>query len=213
MREFQRQQLIDIISSLHMLHRESSDRLVKKDYLAVQTALSDCQETAIQMGEAIEKLVGSGIEAVSYLEHYCEKLYQISIQLEEISAQKYYKSLESILIKAENAISHITVKKEIVFFPYKASMWDSMESVYLAAKEEKNCDVYVVPIPYYEVKSDKSLGEMYYEGNEYPSNIEIMDYRLYHLEERRPDVIYVHNPYDEFNHVTCVPERYFCKNL
>ena len=213
MRKFQKQQLLDIITRLHILHQESSDRLEKKDYLAVQTALADSQEAAIQLGEAIERMAGIGTKAVECLEQYCEKLYQISVQLEEISGQKFYKSLEGILIKAENEINHIPVRKEIVFLPYKASMWDSLESVYLAAREDKDCDVYVVPIPYYDRRADGSLGELHYEGNEYPKNIIITDYREYNLEERRPDVIYIHNPYDNWNNVTCVPEYYFCKNL
>ena len=213
MRKFQKQQFLDIITSLHILHQESRDRLEKKDYLTVQTALADSQEAAIQLGEAIERVAGNGTKAVECLEQYCDKLYQISVQLEEISGQKFYKSLESILIKAENAINHIPVRKEIVFLPYKASMWDSLESVYLAAREDKDCDVYVVPIPYYDRRADKSLGELHYEGSEYPKDIVITDYREYDLEERRPDVIYIHNPYDNWNNVTCVPEYYFCKNL
>lgn len=213
MRSFQRQQLLDIVSSLHILHRETRETLAKRDYPTVRTALSDCQEAAIIIGNTVETLEGAGTEAVPRLEQYCEALYQISIQLDRISPQKFYKTLESILIKAENAIAHIHVKKEIVFFPYKASMWDSLESVYLAAKEDEDCDVYVVPIPYYELKTDRSLGQMYYEGDEYPQTVKITDYRLYNLEERHPDVIYIHNPYDEFNNVTCVPERYFSKNL
>lgn len=213
MRKFQKQQLLDIITSLHILHQESKDRLEKKDYVTVQTALSDCQEAAIQMGEAIENMAGTGTEAVAYLEQYCDKLYQVSVRLGEISAQRAYKSLESILIKAENEINHMSVRKEVVFLPYKASMWDALESVYMAAKEDENCDVYVVPIPYYDRQADKTLGEMHYEGNEYPKNIEITDYRTYNLEERHPDVVYIHNPYDEFNNVTCVPERYFSRNL
>ena len=39
----------------------------------------------------------------------------------------------------------ISGKKEIVFLPYKASMWDSMESVWKAAAEDDECEVYVVP--------------------------------------------------------------------
>ena len=213
MRKFHKQQLLDVITSLHILHQESKDRLEKKDYSTVQTALADCQEAAIQMGEAIENLVGTGTEAVGYLEKYCYKLYQVNEQLGEISAQKAYKLLESILIKAENAVSHMPVRKEVVFLPYKASMWDSLESVYLAAKEDENCDAYVVPIPYYDKLPDRTLGEMHYEGNEYPKNIEITDYRAYNLEERHPDVIYIHNPYDDWNNVTSLPEIYFSRNL
>lgn len=213
MRKFQKQQLLDVITSLHILHQESKDRLEKKDYAPVRTALVDSQEAAIQLGEAIERVAGIGTKAVECLEQYCEKLYQISIQLEEISCQKFYKSLEGILIKAENEINHIPVRKEIVFLPYKASMWDSLESVYLAAMEDGDCDAYVVPIPYYDRRADGSLGELHYEGNEYPQNIDVTDYREYNLEERRPDAIYIHNPYDNWNNVTCVPEYYFCKNL
>ena len=213
MRKFQKQQLLDIITSLHILHQESKEKFEEKDYPTIRTALADSQEAAIQLGEAIERMTGNGTKAVECLEKYCEKLYQISIQLEEISAQKFYKSLEGILIKAENEINHIPVRKEIVFLPYKASMWDSLESVYLTAREDNNCDVYVVPIPYYDRRADGSLGELHYEGSEYPKDIVITDYRAYNLEERHPDVIYIHNPYDGWNNVTCLPEYYFCKNL
>ncbi|MBO5474583.1 MAG: hypothetical protein J6A08_12495 [Lachnospiraceae bacterium] len=213
MRKFQKQQILDIIESLHMLHRESKERLEKREYQTVRTALSDCQEAAIQMGEAIEQLEGTGTEAVTCLEQYCERLYHASVQLEQIAGQKFYKNLEEVLIKAENAVRHLPVKKEVVFLPYKASMWDSLESVYLAAEEDENCDAYVVPIPYYDKKPDGSLGEMHYEGGEYPADIKITDYRTYNLEERRPDAIYIHNPYDSWNIVTSVPERYFSSNL
>lgn len=76
--------------------------------------------------------------------------------MREISAQKAYKSLESSLIKAENALSHMEERREVVFLPYKASMWDSLESVWKAADEDPNCDAYVVPIPYYDRNSDGS---------------------------------------------------------
>ncbi len=213
MRNFQKKQLLDIITSLHLLHRESREMLERKEYLKVRTALADCQDAAIQMGEAIEQMVGLGTEAVRYLEQYCEKIYDINEKLEEISAPKAYKAMENFLIKAENEVRHMPVRREVVFLPYKASMWDSLESVYLAAKEDDTMDVYVVPIPYYDRRKDGSLGEMHYEGNEYPRKIEITDYRDYNLEEKHPDAIYIHNPYDEWNNVTCVPEKYFSRNL
>lgn len=62
------------------------------------------------------------------------------MQMETISAQKACKRLESALIRAENAVDHVPVRKEVVFLPYKANMWDSLESVYLAAREDENCD-------------------------------------------------------------------------
>lgn len=213
MRKFHKQQLLEIIQSLHILHQESRDKLAKKDYPAVQSTLSDCQEAAIQIGEAIEQLEGEGTEAVAYLEKYCEKLYQINIQLKEMSAQKYYKSLESILIKAENAISHMPVRKEAVFLPYKASMWDSLESVWKAADEDPDCDVYVIPIPYLDKNPDGSFREVHYEADLYPSYVPVTKYDEFDFGEHRPDMIFIHNPYDASNFVTSVHPFFYSDNL
>lgn len=150
MRNFQKRQLLDIVDELHMLHQQSRDHLLKKEYPTVQNILADCQEAAIQIGEFIENLEGVGTQVVSCLEQYCEILYRITTQIEDESAQKVYKQLEVILIKVGNEISHMKVRKEVVFLPYKASMWDSLESVYLAAKEDEECDAYVIPVPYYD---------------------------------------------------------------
>lgn len=213
MRKFHKQQILEVIQSLHEIHGHCRDHLLEKDYKVVQGLLTDCQDAAIQIGELIEQLEGEGTEAVTCLENYCERLYEVNVQSEEILPQKAYKYLDEILVKAENTINHMKVKKEVVFLPYKASMWDSLESVYLAAREDEDCDAYVVPIPYYDKLPDDSLGELHYEGNEYPPDIEITYYEDYNLEERRPDAIYIHNPYDRWNTVTCVPERFFCSNL
>lgn len=213
MRRRQKQQIESIIEKLHIFHQEGSNHLSQGAYAMVRNILSKCQKLAIEIGESIEQTEGEGTEAVPYLEQYCERLYLLSEQLEEMAAQKAYEYLEEVLIRAENEIKHMPVRKEVVFLPYKASMWDSLESVYLAAKEDDQCDAYVVPIPYYDKNADKSLGEMHYEGNEYPDDIEITYYEDYPLEERRPDAIYIHNPYDGWNYTTCVPERYYSRNL
>lgn len=215
MRRFQKLQMLVDIASLHMIHQQNKEKLAQKEYQFVLDALVDCQEIAIQMGESIEQTEGEDkeIEAVRFLEQYCETLYQMSVQLEEISAENFYQSLEEALLSVEKAILRMPIRKEVVFLPYKASMWDSLESVYLAAAQDENCDAYVVPIPYYDRNADGSLGKMHYEGNEYPANIPITPYEEYDMEERRPDAIYIHNPYDDRNYVTCVPERYFASRL
>ena len=92
-------------------------------------------------------------------------------------------------------------------------MWDSLESVWKAASEDENCDAYVIPIPYYDRNPDKSFGEMHYEGLEYPEYVPITYYKSYNFEERRPDIVFIHNPYDELNYVTTVHPFYYSKNL
>lgn len=213
MRQFQQKQILDVITSIHLLHRTIKEKLENKDYESVQTALCDGQEAAIQIGEAIEQLAGTGTEAVTRLEHYCEQLYLVNEQLEGIPAKKAYKSIEEALIKAENAIRHMPVKKTAVFLPYKVSMWDSFESVWRAACQDEEWDVLVVPIPYFGKNKDGSLAQMQYEGADFPKDVPIVNWEQYSLEEERPDVIFIHNPYDQCNRLTTIHPYFYASKI
>lgn len=216
MRKAQKQQVLDCINSLYQANQEIKEVLDQKNTVSAQSMLGECQEFAISLGENIEKLEGTGHVTVTCVEEYCETLFHSfeAIQSGKFSDNKIYKTLKKQLVKLENSVKNdVKVRKEIVFFPYKASMWDSLESVYLAAKADSDCDVYCVPIPYFELNPDHSFGQMHYEGNQYPENIEITDWQEYFFEERKPDVIYIHNPYDDWNLVTSVHPRYYSANL
>lgn len=104
-------------------------------------------------------------------------------------------------------------KTVIYFLPYKSSMWDSLESVYLAAREDLNCEAYVMPIPYYDRNPDTSLGTLHYEGGQFPEDIPIIDYRQVDLQAVHPDIIYIHNPYDYANYVTTIDPAYYSDKL
>lgn len=216
MRKAQKQELLECINSLHQAHTEIRQALQQHNYDAVQNMLSECQEFAVTLGESIEKAEGEGHITVSYVEEYCEFLFRVfeEITKGQVNENRVYKILKRQLLQVENSVKNdIPVKKEIAFFPYKASMWDSLESVYLAAREDPECDAYCVPIPYYDLNPDRSFGKLHYEGGEYPENIEITDWQSYQFEERKPDVIYIHNPYDGYNLVTSVHPRYYSSNL
>lgn len=88
-----------------------------------------------------------------------------------------------------------------------------MESVWKAADEDPDCDAYVVPIPYYDRNPDHSLGEFHYEGGDFPDYVPIIHYEAYDFEKRRPDVVYIHNPYDDTNYVTSVDPRVYSNEL
>lgn len=213
MRRFQKKQMQDIVTCLYDMHQEAVKKLKKKQYQAVQQYLNDCQEAAIQVGEAIEQIVGMGTEAVACLEEYCEELYQVSTQMESMLPQEAGRQLKEILDRVDHAIKDIPVRKEAVFLPYKASMWDSMESVFQAADADPNCDAYVIPIPYYDKNPDGSFKEEHYEGSLFPDHIPVMDFRNYDFETRMPDMIYIHNPYDEYNFVTSVHPFFYSDSL
>lgn len=216
MRKAEKKEILTFIDSFYQVHEEVKAALNQKDMVLVQNILSECQEYAIQMGNIIEKFEGEGHVTVSYVEEYCEAMFHVfeSVKRGDLNENKSYKLLNKQLIKIENSVKNdITVRREIVFFPYKVSMWDSLESVYLAAKEDPNCDVYCVPIPYYDLNPDLTLGQMHYEGHDYPKDIEVIDWQTYKFEERKPDVIYIHNPYDNGNLVTSIHPRFYSANL
>ncbi len=213
MRKFQKNQILDIMENIHTIHLRVKEKLGQKEYDTVQTALSDCQEAAIQLGEAIEQIAGEGTDVVSYLERYCERVYQISVERETVLPQKAYKSLEENLIKAENALKSMTTEKVAVFLPYKASMWDSLESVWRAADADSEWTSLVMPIPYFTKNKDGSPGEMQYEGADFPPYVPIVDWQQYALEGLQPDVIFIHNPYDQYNLVTTVHPYFYASRI
>ena len=54
---------------------------------------------------------------------------------------------------------------------------------------------------------------MHYEGEQYPSYVPVTLWEEYNISEHRPDIIYIHNPYDECNHVTSVHPAFYAKEL
>ena len=216
MRKKQKREILEILHTLAAAHEAVKVSADRGDIREARDVLTQCQQAAVAVGASIEQTEGEGHTAVSCLEGYCETLFRIYESLESggCSANKACRMLQKQLVKIENIVKNdISVRKEAVFFPYKASMWDSLESVYLALKEDPGYDAYCVPIPYFELNPDHSFGEMRYEGDQYPKGIEVTDWQEYGFEERMPDEIYIHNGYDECNLVTSVHPRFYSSNL
>lgn len=174
--------------------------------------LSDMQETAIRIGTEIEKLEVRGSKAVHLLEESCELFWQCSIadtkEMEGICNQ-----IRKVLQNVLKEIQTMNEKKEIVFFPYKASMWDSLESVWSAAVKRDDCNVYVVPVPYFEKDSSGTYQSMCYEGDLFPEEVPIVSWENYQIKERRPEIVFIHNPYDNANRVTSIHLDFYAKEL
>lgn len=220
MRKAQKRLIEETIRRMQEAHDEIKRCIEKGSAAQVQEILTDCQNAAIAIGTLIEDTEGEGYPAVTVLEEYCELVYQIhksfnsNSSINSANANKIYQSLRQKLIKALNSIRNdIQIRMETVFLPYKASMWDSLESIWKAADADPDCDAYVIPIPYFDKNPDGSFREMHYEGGRYPEYVPIVKYDEFNFEAHRPDVIYIHNPYDNFNFVTSVPPFFFSKNL
>ncbi len=221
MRIAQKKQAEEFVELLGQAHEEIRNAIEKKNIPAAMSLLADCQDGAIALGDLIENAEGEGAATIPFLEGYCELVYGIhqglAAELEggnPVRADKAYKTLRQGHIRIANSIAHdVEVRREVVFLPYKASMWDSLESVWKAADEDPGCDAYVIPIPYYDKNPDGSFRELHYEGGEYPKDVPVVWYEDYDFEKRRPDMIFIHNPYDDCNIVTSVHPFFYSKNL
>ena len=221
MRNAQKQQAEELVKQMEEAHDQFKKFIEQGSIPPAMELLEECQNGGITLGTLIENTEGEGHPTVLLLEEYCELIYQVHENLteakeinKEINLNKIYKNLRQKLIRAANSLKNdVPVRKEVVFLPYKASMWDSLESVWKAADEDENCDAYVIPIPYYDKNPDGSFRERHYEADQYPGYVPITRYDTYDFEQRRPDMIYIHNAYDHWNLVTSIHPDFFSVNL
>lgn len=196
---------------------ESSEGISKKTKSDNKIdVLKAFQDIAYKIGTNIEEYHPDNSNIVPILEKYCEYLYQAGEYLNEINDfKRILKKSNKLLIDISNDIKYNIPddKKEIVFFPYKASMWDCMESVWAETVKDDRFDTYVVPIPYYDREPNGALGELHYEGGDFPDYVPLTYWEDYNTEYRKPDVIYIHNPYDEHNTVTSVHPDFYSSEL
>ena len=203
-----RKELFSKLQTIYDLHRRIAGVIMKEDAEQLLDLLSVCQEEAISIGTRIDAVYGEGTESVKKLEEYCELLFQTSEEPEKYVLLDAWMQETEALMQEE-----IPDKQEVVFLPYKSSMWDSLESVWMAAQADENCDAYVIPIPYFTKNPDGSFREEHWDGDDFPENVPVTRYDVYDFEVRRPDVIYIHNPYDDCNHVVSVHPFFYSNNL
>lgn len=217
MRKKQKKQAEELLVQIEHAHEQIRKDIEQKNISSAVILLEDCQNAGISLGNLIEETEGERHPTVKLLEEYCELVYRLHEGLADgsiVTANKIYKPLRGQLIKVFNSLRYdVKIRLEAVFLPYKASMWDSMESVWEAADADPNCDAYVIPIPYLDKNPDGTFGEVHYEAGMYPDYVPIMKYDEFDFEAHHPDMIYIHNPYDYANYVTSVHPFFYSGNL
>jgi len=203
MRKYQQQQILEILDTLIEAH-------FTFEKIRSVGVLAECQDTVEALAEYIPNIAANYSETFNALDAYNQQLFKFSK-----TPNRRIDTLNQAILKVVQCVTEELVpdKIEVAFFPYQLSMWDSLESIYLAAKEDPNCDAYCVPIPWYDKLPNGEFGQMHYDGGKYPDNIEIVNWVEYDVEARHPDVIYVHNPYDEANAVSSVHPNFYTKRL
>ena len=212
MRKFVKEQVIELLSTLW-----EGTRYVKENKSAAGIVIPDCLAVADVIANVLKPSTSPDrfaqyTEQVDALKEKLD-LFHAALSGDE-AIEKSAKDIKRQLVLLENSIrgeSRVTL--EIVFLSYKASMWDSLESIWLAARDDPDCEAYVVPIPYFDKNTDRSLGGMIYEGDAYPGHVPITDWQNYDIAARRPDIIFTHAPYDSGNIVTSIHSDFYCERL
>ncbi|WP_338588692.1 hypothetical protein V6669_27300 [Paenibacillus sp. Y5S-9] len=217
MRKKMKSTLLNVVYSLQQATSNLETLVHAGRYTDSLEVLKACQEGAISIGTTIEQQANQDTgHIIKKLENYCESVYRVYINVENADylASNPLKNLADQLHDIEICIeSEIHVKYEVVFLPYKASMWDSMESVWKAANEDPNCNSYVIPVPYFEFIQNPKTQVLRYDGAEFPSYVPTMPFNNYDFKQQMPDVIYIHNPYDQYNNVTSVHPSFYASIL
>lgn len=212
MRVYIRNEILKNLNMLLNVHGTVKNAAAAGNRDDAYNVLTECQKSAVVIGQAIEDAMNADEPmCVRLLEEYCDLLFEAGEKLPVFDRVP----LDNKINEAVNAFEsqNPADKLKVVFMPYKASMWDSLESIYFAAAGDPSCDAEVVPIPYYNLNSTTHTKSPVYEGNDFSKDIPVTKYDEYDLEEEHPDIIFIHNPWDNGNLVTQVYEQYFSKNL
>lgn len=149
---------------------------------------------------------------------FVETMEDMDVSIEKIcnghiTAEEFYQNMRRALRQILRALKKVDVTREVVFLPYKASMWDSFESVWREAFQDEKCQCTVAALPYYTKKQNGSLSERISEKDQFPDYVPVIDADDYDFEEKRPDIIFIHNPYDGYNTITTVDPKYYSDKL
>ena len=185
---------------------------------AVLSALPSLQERAVMLGNAIEERKGEGTESVHILESFCEALFQLHTSLtegESVPIEKSKEQLEGLrpLLEKLRAALEREIKKQVVFLPHSAKHFASLRPLIDALREREDTEVKLMPIPYFDRLGDGSLSEMHYEGENFPKEYPITDYKTYNFAAELPDCIVMNSPYDAYNPVWSVDPFFYSEKL
>ena len=109
MRKAQQKQIQEILALLEQAHDEIRSGIEHGENAKAMDLLAQCQDSAVQIGELIEKTEGEGNPAILKLEEYCETVYEAYDLLSNGTAfnpAKTRKRLRKALIHVENSVKN-----------------------------------------------------------------------------------------------------------
>ncbi|MCL2227029.1 MAG: hypothetical protein FWB97_05310, partial [Oscillospiraceae bacterium] len=200
MRKFERNNILELLATI----KESLEYAITVDESAANAVLGDGLDALGAVAEMLEQVLSpDGFSKYSPIMYGLIGAFDLLLtDIDDIKViDETLDNIFSLFDKlSENMNNEREIKTEVVFFPYKAPMWDSMESIWAAAKQDESCFVTVVPAPYFERDKAGGLSKAYYDGNDFPEYVEVTPADEFDIQAVLPDIAYIHNPYDEHNY-------------
>ena len=183
-----------------------------------KSLLESCQQSAVLVGTALEETGWSVSATVGFLEEYCAavgKVYEMLAKPERPCTDMDCRLPDDLLTRIGESSRHdVHERREVIFLVWKASFWNSFEPYWRQAENDPNCDVYVIPVPcYYKNRQKDGLSSMCCESLSLPDYVRVTDYRSYDPAVRQPDIIFIQNPYDEYNLTLTVHPAFYSRVL
>lgn len=223
----------EILNLLKEAHMAIEKAVMNQDITNTMILLENCQQTAIAIGTILENYlkdcitqdkdcgaVSSDImKIVEKLEEYCETIYQyheaIMQQSDSYNLDNNYDiQMINQIEDIEQSIRQLDCKKkEVVFLVYKPEYFGVYKEKWEEECKKENQEVYVIQIPYYEKKFKREMYHQHYDIEGYPDGVIVTPYGDYDFEIHRPDVVYIQNPFDEYNTATSIQPYHYTSHI
>ncbi len=193
----------DFVQAAKKAHYVLPGLIQTNDTDTARRLLESCQQSAVLVGTALEETGWNVSATVGLLEEYCAAVGIIYETLPAPGAKTDIncKCLDGLLTCIGESSEHdVQHRKEVVFLVWKTSLWPGFEPCWKQAESDPDCDVYVIPVPcFYRNRETDGVSSAYCESQPLPDYVAVTDYRSYDPAIRQPDVIFIQNPYDEYN--------------
>ncbi len=141
-----------------------------------------------------------------------EKIAQIESMIE--SNPDVYGSLRGHLdVLKQNVHLGSSGREEVVFLTVGGDAWKNFDYFYRKEAAYENTDVYVIPIPFFDLNLDGTVRQNHYVTEGIPGDVTITSFNDYNLEARHPKRIYFQIPYDGENPAYSLHPVYFSGEL
>lgn len=122
--------------------------------------------------------------------------------------------LVDISNELENDIIETNNREKIsLFVACQVKHWDKIEELYRSEQAKEGVHAYVLVVPYHHKNYVGEIIDTLYEIDEYPNDVELLDYTQVDWDSCLVDKLFFQMPWDKYDDALCVDEQYYCANL